>query len=248
MTRRIVLLLALVLTACNLPRETTNPLQTQPGPDSTSSASASPTPIPIETLLALPTATFASLPTPTPRRTLASAAQPVNCRYGPGVAYAVVGGLEVGAQADVLGKSADEQWWNVRNPNDPSTLCWLAAGVVTITGNADLPVVAIPPTLVTRVEVSVAPASLNVACDAFPQYFTVSAELFVNGPASVNWQWETSEGEVIPGDALQFYESGSQVVRVYYTVNAARDYWLQLHVLAPNDLADRGFFKVTCVP
>ena len=50
--------------------------------------------------------------------------------------YAVVGGLEPGRQAEVIGKSADAQWWNVRNPNDPSTECWLAADLVTVTGPA----------------------------------------------------------------------------------------------------------------
>jgi SH3-like domain-containing protein len=250
MRRRIILTcLLLCLTACNLPIQTTATPLSQPFTGTPPTALTTPTAIPIETLLALPTATRFVPATATPRLALAvTNDQPVNCRYGPSTAYAVVGGLDAGRQAEVIGKSADEGWWQVRNPSDPSTECWLAASVVTVTGNQAVPVIPAPPALVTRIEIAVEPASLNVACDAFPQYVTVSAEIFVNGPTTLTWQWETSEGEVIPKDPLLYLEAGSQIVRVYYTVKAAKDYWLQAHVSSPNEAVNRGFFKATCVP
>ncbi len=250
MLRRVlVLFLLMVLTSCNLPLQTTPTPLAQPVTDTPSSASTSPTAIPIETLLALPTPTRLLPTTATPRLTLAvPVGEAVNCRYGPSTAYAVVGGLEPGQQTEVIGKSADEQWWNVRNPNDPSTECWLAAGVVTVIGNQAVPVKAAPPALVTRIDITAEPAAMNVACNAFPQYVTVSAEIFTNGPVTISWQWETSEGEVLPKDPLLYLEAGSQIVRVYYTLKVAKDYWIQAHVYSPNDVVNRAVFKATCVP
>src|ERR1044071_1847778 len=93
--RRIVFFIFVFAAAsCNLPNRTVNTLPASPTADATLSASSTPTLIPIETLVARATPTF--VPTATPRLTLASPInQPVNCRYGPSTAYAVVGSLEV---------------------------------------------------------------------------------------------------------------------------------------------------------
>jgi len=89
----------------------------------------------------------------------------VNCRYGPSTAYSVVGGLEVGGQAEIIGKNIDVTWWYVKNPSDPSTTCWLAASLIDAVGNLDaLPVVEAPPALVTNIQVRIEPPSIYVAC------------------------------------------------------------------------------------
>jgi len=249
MLRRIVLtIFVLMLTSCNLPNQTTGTPPSALAPDSTSQALSTPTLIPIETLLALPTATF--VPTSTPRAALASPInQLVNCRYGPSTAYAVVGNLEIGGQAEVVGKNIDVTWWRVKNPDDPSTFCWLAASVVDVIGNVDaMPVVATPPALVSNISIRIDPPSMNVSCNSFPHYVTANADITANGPAIVTWRWETSEGETIDRGALQYFESGSLSVFLNYTVNTGKDYWIQVHILAPNDVTGRGTFKVICVP
>jgi hypothetical protein len=76
----------------------------------------------------------------------------------------------------------------------------------------------------------------------------VTAEIFSNGPTTVNWRWETSEGETLDKDPLLYLEGGSQSVLLYYKVNTAKDYWFQVHALSPNDIAGRTVFKATCVP
>jgi hypothetical protein len=238
----------LVLTSCNLPVSGTPPT---PLPtlelDTPTSSSPTPAPSSIETLLALPTATF--VPTSTSEVAMAFAVDdPVNCRYGPSMAYLVIGGLDPGRQAEMLGRSADSDWWYVRNPSNPSTNCWLAASVIDTIGNVEaLPVVEAPLAIVTRVDVTVDPIAVNAPCDAFPQYVTATAEIFTNGPASVTWRWESSAGEVFEKEPLLFLEGSSQLVQLYYVVKGVNNYWLDVHILSPNDTNGRVYFKVNCV-
>lgn len=250
MSRRwIVFVLSIwMMTSCNLPVQPLGTPPTSPVAAISAAAFSTPTRLPIETLLARPTATFA--PTSTPRLALASPiAQPVNCRYGPSTAYAVVGGLEVGRQAEIVGKNIDVTWWYVKNPSNPSTLCWLAAELVHAVGRVDsLPVAPAPPAQVTDIKLRADPPSLNVSCTAFPQFIIVNADIMTNGPGTVTWQWETSEGETIKANSMLFLETGSQSDFVYYGVKAAKDYWIQVHILSPNDMTGRVVFKATCTP
>jgi hypothetical protein len=246
---RIVFIIVVVLTfACNLPYQTLIAPPATPVPATPISAISTPTLVPIETLLAIPTSTF--VPTSTPRVALASPiSQPVNCRYGPSTAYAVVGGLEVGRQAEIVGKNIDVTWWYVKNPNNPSTFCWLAANVIETVGRVDsLPVVEATPAQVTDIRLRVDPPSLNVSCTAFPQYITVNADIVTNGPTTVTWHWETSEGQSIGANSLLFLETGSQGDFMYYKINTAKDYWIQVHILSPNDITGRVTFKANCTP
>jgi hypothetical protein len=252
MNRRWIVFVFLVtmLTSCNLPNQPfgTPPASHLPVADTVSSSLSTPTRVPIETLLALPTPTF--VPTSTPRLALVSPiSQPVNCRYGPSTAFAVVGGLDLGRQAEIVGKNIDVTWWYVKNPSDPSTFCWLLADLVNAVGRVDsLPVVEVPLAQVTNIQLRVEPPSLNVSCTAFPQYVIVNADITTNGPATVTWRWETSEAETIGANPILFLETSSQSDFLYYKVTAAKDYWIQVHILSPNDITGRVIFKATCTP
>ncbi len=243
-----IIFIVLALTSCNLPANgtTSTPLPTLELVTPTAS-SPTPTPVPIETLLAIPSATF--VPTPTSGIAIASPIdQPVNCRFGPSVAYSVVGALDMGRQAEIVGRSADFQWWYVKNPLNPSTNCWLAASVTKAIGDLQgLPVVDAPLAIVTRIDVEVIPITMSVSCDAFPQYVTATANIFTNGPTNLVWRWESSDGETFEKAPLLFLEGSSQAVLLYYKVNSADNFWLQVHILSPNDTIGRGYFKVTCV-
>jgi hypothetical protein len=121
--------------------------------------------------------------------------------------------------------------------------------LIDTTGNIDvLPVVAAPLAQVSNIQVNVEPPSLNVACGSFPQYVTVTAAITTNGPSTVTWRWETSEGETFDKDPLLYLEGNSQPVLLYYRVNVAKDYWFQVHILSPNDTTGRVTFKATCAP
>jgi len=244
-----MIVISFVLMSCNLTavQATETPLPT-PILVTSPTGFLTPTLVPIETLLAQDTPT--AVPTATSRVILASPKdQPVNCRFGPDVSYSVVGALVVGRQAEIIGKSIDVTWWYVRNPSDPSTNCWLSADFVVAVGNVEaLPVVSPPEIGVTNIQVQVDPVSMNVGCAAFPQTVNVTAQITANGPTIITWKWETSAADVFAEEILLFESEGTKEVRTILTVWSANDYWVNLHVLIPNDRSEGANFKVTCVP
>lgn len=246
------MIVALVLASCNLTALDPTPIpsvQTSPMPDTPiPTVPSTPTLVPIETLLAVDTPT--RVPTATLSIILAAPRdQPVNCRFGPEISYAIVGALILGRQAEVVGKSIDAAWWYVKNPSDPSTNCWLSADFVVVEGNVDsLPVVSPPEIGVTNVRVEVDPVSRNVACTAFPQTVSVTAQITANGPTLITWRWEASNGFVSPEETLLFESEGTKEARTILTLWSATDYWVNLHVLIPNDWSAGANFKVTCTP
>ena len=248
-SRNWIVILALLLTSCNLAVQepTVAPLST-PIPVSNTPNRSTPTVVPIETLLARDTST----PIPTATSSIVLAApkeQPVNCRFGPAISYSIVGALIVGRQAEVIGKSIDATWWYVKNPSDPSTNCWLSADFIVVTGNWEaLPVVSPPEIGVNNIQVQVDPVLMNVGCGAFPQTVNVTAQVTANGPTLVTWRWETSAGDVSELETLLFESEGTKEVRTILSVWSANDYWVNLHVLIPNDRSGGAIFKVTCVP
>jgi hypothetical protein len=245
-----IAIFALGMPSCNLsanqPTETPLPTPTLVIP--ITSASATPTLVPIDTLLAIDTPTIT--PTSTSSLVLASAKdQPVNCRFGPGTQYAIAGALNPGRQAEMIGKNEDSSWWYVKNPSDPSTLCWLAASVTDTVGNVEaLPVVEPPEIMVTSVNVSVDPPGMNVACNAFPQSVIITAFITTNGPSIVIWRWESSTGRTSPENNLLFEEGGTKMVQDYYQVDAVNDYSIQVRTIVPNVVIGQANFKVICTP
>jgi hypothetical protein len=99
----------------------------------TASKSASATPFPTFTLVVLG---------PSEIRALVD----VPCRVGPGSIYPRVFLLRKGQTADLVGRSADDSYLIIRNPNRPEQVCWVeraALQVNRISGN--LPVMTPPP-------------------------------------------------------------------------------------------------------
>jgi hypothetical protein len=94
-----------------------------------------------------PSLTPSSTPTPTPPMPMVSVSMDTNCRTGPGKVYDMSGSLLVGQTAEVLGRSSDSQYWVIRDPKDPSNICWLWGFYATVTGNTGiLPAFTPPPT------------------------------------------------------------------------------------------------------
>lgn len=196
--------------------------------------------------VALPTDTATS----TPSIILASPRlQPVNCRVGPDISYAVIGALLVGRQAEVIGKNIDITWLYVRNPSDPSNNCWLSVDFINVEGSVDLlPVVGPPEIMVTSIKVSVDPVSMNVACDALPQSVVVSAQITTNGPSIVTWHWESSAGKSSEPKQVLFEAGTTKLVQDYYLVDKIGDYSIQVKTTLPNIAAGESTFKVVCTP
>ena len=244
-----IIILMLIVTACNLNViQSTEAALTTPTSETPTSRAPTKTVVPIETLLARDTPT--AIASSTSSVLLASPInQPVNCRFGPGISYAITGALVLGRQAEVIGKRSDETWWYVKNPSDPSTQCWLSADFVIVVGNIEsLPVVSPPEIGVNNIQVQVDPVLMNVGCTAFPQTVAVTAQITVNGPTFVTWRWDVSNGDVSAEEMLLFESEGTKEVRGFVTVWSANDYWVNLHVLIPNDRSGGAVFKITCVP
>ena len=246
----VVLIVFIAASSCNYPETpTAEAMPTQPTLEVPATGATSPTAIPSETEIAdlvLPTATATS----TPSITLASPReQPVNCRFGPDISYAVIGALNLGTQAEVIGKNIDITWIYVRNPSDPSTNCWLSVDFINIRGNVELlPVVGLPEIMVTRIRVAVEPVAMNVACDAFPQNVVISAEITTNGPSVVAWYWESNVGKASPQKQVLFEAGGTKTVQDYYQVDRAGDYSIQVKTTLPNIVTGEAAFKAICTP
>jgi len=250
MRRRFLVVLVLIfgLSSCNLPGTTATPLS-QPTPVAPPTSTFTPTAIPIETLLAaaeLPTIT----PTSTPSISLASPKdQPVNCRFGPDISYAIIGALNIGRQAEIIGKNADVTWLYVRNPSDPSTNCWLSVDFINIAGDVELlPAVGPPEIMVSNIEVRVEPPAMHVACDAFPQNVVIVAEISTNGPSIVTWSWSSSAGKESAEENILFEAGGTKTVQDFYQVDSANDYSIDVRTSLPNIVTGSANFKVTCTP
>ena len=71
----------------------------------------------------------------------------VNVRSGPGTQYPVLAVGAPGSSAEIVGKSADGQWWQVKIPTQFSAdgLGWASASYVNTANVANVPVVAAPP-------------------------------------------------------------------------------------------------------
>jgi hypothetical protein len=255
--RRHLILFLLVLftiSSCNLSVSTPTPVETplpQPPPtiDIPVTGVSTSTQVPVETLVEaslFPTKTVTS----TPSTVLASPReQPVNCRFGPDVAYAVVGALIVGRQAEVIGKNIDITWIYVRNPSDPSTSCWLYADLVRVEGNLEmLPVVGLPEIMVTEIKVRIDPPTMNVACDDFPQSVIISADITTNGPLVVTWYWDSSTGAVSNQKQILFEAGETKTVQDYYLVPRAGDYFIRVRNAPPNSQVGEATFKAICTP
>jgi PKD repeat protein len=101
-------------------------------------AAESGTPAPTET----PTEAAPSPPAGEPSVT-ADADTPV--RAGPGEAYPIIGALLAGQTGQVVGVSADLQWWAIRFPAGPGGAGWVSADRVTAENTDGAPVMEAPP-------------------------------------------------------------------------------------------------------
>jgi len=95
------------------------------------------------TLTSTLTPTPTMLPAPTGARVSVSTA--TNCRTGPNTKYAILGVLQIGESAQVVGRSVLTDVMVIRLPSDPSLTCWLWAQHATVSGDlSQLPIIAFP--------------------------------------------------------------------------------------------------------
>jgi hypothetical protein len=103
------------------------------------------------TLTANPPGAPSQTPAPSltfiPPAPLVSVTMQTNCRSGPGSDYEVLGMLNVGESAEVVGRSQYADYWVIKLPAAPEPACWLWGQYAALRGDAgSLPVIPPPPT------------------------------------------------------------------------------------------------------
>ena len=232
-TTSLMLVLMFMLAACGHPASATPTSTSTPYATATSTVTPSPTLVPSPTQAML---------------TIRAKDLPVNCRFGPGLVFEIVGIVKPNQSARAVGRTSDGLWLNVQDPGNPGGVCWVAASAVETEGEvASLSVVNAPLVTVTNLTVRVEPSRITVACSAFPQVFGFVGEITTNGPAVVTWRWEVNTGNA-PDQTLTFESAGTKTVQEFYRVNGANDYRVKLHVFGPNEMSDAADFFALCTP
>ena len=207
-----------------------------------------PTITPVSTATFSPTLTPTIIPTATLARvTLTVKETLINCRFGPGTGYALINELGQGVSARVIGSNASLTWWYIRDPGNPNGFCWVSANVTETQGAVEeLPVVQAPVTNVTKTSLRAEPDRIVVGCGQFPQTIFLEAEVTTDGPAYVTWRWEASTGAKSDNVILVFEAAGMQVINDYYQIGAPNEYWVKLHIIAPNEIIKQVNIPVSC--
>ncbi len=219
---RLLLLAGMLIAGCGTPAVTAPPSAP------TGAAAA----IPVEPSLpatntvintAMPVTPPTALPTAGPPAAAPNGAA-VNCRSGADLSSSVTVILLPGQTAEIIGKTVDTQWLQVKNPRLEGNICWVAASVVTTTGDTGtvpvvpgLPAPTLPPTVaaayVTDVSVSVFPRKLSIpGCSGPIQELTATATIEVSGPMTLQWHFETDQNGVLPSHNANFNKAGAKAV------------------------------------
>ncbi|MCB0070222.1 MAG: PD40 domain-containing protein [Caldilineaceae bacterium] len=117
-------------------------------------AAAAPTEAPAEEAAADPDPVAADSDAPAVELPAAAAQAPrgtvtaeagVNVRTGPGLGYDIIGVAPQGTEGEIIGVSADGQWWVASVPDAPNGQGWVAAAHVEATDADAVPVIDAPP-------------------------------------------------------------------------------------------------------
>ena len=248
-TSILIIILAFLVQACNLPSSA--PVTETPTSEPSVEPSAT-QPLPTD----LPTET--PLPTDTPPPTLTSTPSipiafpkdvAVNCRFGPGTAWVVLSGLQVGQTAQIVGRSTDFNWWYIVDPQNASRNCWVSAGVVDTAGNlTSIPTTATPLASVTNVTVSVDPKELTVGgCIGPIAPSKIEGTIETNGPVTVEWHFDTQQLGAFPNQSTVFDAAGSKSFSLDFTpLVAAGTYWVRMIITSPNSTQGEASYKIIC--
>ena len=110
-------------------------------------------------------------------------------------------------------------------------------------------VVAPPQAIVTKVLLTLKPTEITVPGCVFPYTpVDMTGEITTNGPAIVEWHWETSQGNVSSSNTLNFAKYDTQTVSDYVKYGAEGNYWVKLVVTKPNSMVVQAKYKVVCGP
>jgi hypothetical protein len=203
-----------------------------------------------------PTPTPTALLLPTPTFTPVSASpmvQPdgvdVNCRFGSDTTFLTSGSLRIGENVPIHGTIADHSWWQIEDPRNLGTYCWVKASLTTTTGDLSLvPVLPVPIGLVTGLTITT-PAVVHGYCGG-PNATNFEVSVTTNGPSVVTYHLEIFNGDGslrnMTDDATRtFLAFGTQTFDpggAYKT--DCGSFYVKVFVTAPNNMSARADWTV----
>jgi hypothetical protein len=212
-------------------------------PVMTDAPSALPSAVPsTPTSAASPTA---SLPMVTPLK------DPVNCRFGPSVNFEQVMALGVDEFAQVTGKSADGNWWQVQGQSGNYQNCWVADSVVVTSGDlSGILTVSAPAALITDVKFQISPDSINLgsSCSSSSSNFSLKGVIYVNGPLAVKWHIETQQDGSQSEHTIKFSKYGFQNISFDYMPSSWKkgSFWVRLVISSPENRFSEVTYQIKC--
>ena len=140
----------------------------------------------------------------------------INCRTGPTTAYDLLGVLQVGEHAEVVGRSSLSDSIIIRLPSNTAITCWLWTKYATVSGDiSGLPLIPIPPAPTPRFTAT-PPVSFSVSYVSTD--FCVSSyriKFKITNTGSVTWESDkvtvtdqnTSVTKTVTQDNFPYYSS-----------------------------------------
>jgi hypothetical protein len=114
---------------------------------------------------------------------------------------------------------------------------------VATVNSAPLPPAPMPFT-VTSVVANTSPATFTGAC---PKTFTFFATITANGPGTVAYRWERSDGANSDIQSITFYEAGTKTTTLQWELSGSASGWHRVHVLTPYDAASNPvYYTLNC--
>ena len=216
-----------------------------------------------QTPLALPTATVAAsrtptetaepTATPTPTATLPPAMVrskylDMACRFGSGLQWSQEGLLLRQTPVPILGRNEASTWWNITNPHDNRTTCWVPALQTAADGDLSaVPIKEQPEAIVGHVTVDIDPNEETIACFAFPFEFVVQTTIGVTGPTRIQLRRSDSVNGSRRTETLTLDRGRNWVFLDRIIVNDPSEVWFRAEVSGPNTLAAQASASVDCV-
>ena len=98
---------------------------------------------------------------------------------------------------------------------------------------------------VTSVTANVVPPSYSGGC---PYQFNFAAVITANGPGTVTYRWERSDGTSDSTQSITFGSAGSQVVTTYWFLGGSGPGWERVRILSPNSMvSNEAVFSLNCM-
>lgn len=210
------------------------------------------TPAPTETPLVPPVPLATNTPLVIPSGsapTVTSENLNLNCLYGPTDGYDTVGVLEKGLTVPIQATNTDGTWWEINNPYNPTTTCWVSGAVTQTSGDtSQLPKLSAPTGLVSKIHVSTNDTIVHGTCGT-GNPATLTGTITTNGPAYVVFHWEIQSpgglnNHALPDQILTFPYYTTLTVTQDFSRDCG-DYVGLLVITSPNSKTGQTSWRVT---